>query len=180
MTGRQKKIPAIVSAVPVGDCRLYIEFSSGSLLNLDMRHRMRTTRHYSLSEPSVFRSAVTDGSKIIFDPNSAFIPDIFPQEAVNMALRALPFNVISFLKVQPEKNSRVRLEMSTGSILILNMENHIRTRRYSSLNDDEMFMSARAEGEDLIFGTASTGDILRIDEDELMHLMLSVQTEIIK
>ncbi len=171
-------IPMIVSVVPVDDHRLSIEFGSGSLLNLNMLHRMQTTRHYSLSEPSVFCGAVTDGSKIIFDQNSEFIPDIFPQEAVNMALRALPFDVISFMKVQPERNSRIRLEAATGSVLVLNMKNHLKTNRYSSLNGRELFMSVRADGESLVFGKASQGDALRIDEDELTYLMLSVPAKL--
>lgn len=180
MTGnrphQKKKIPTIVSVTPVDDQRLSIEFGSGSLLDLNMQHRMRTTRHYDLNNPAVFRAAVTDGSIIIFDPNSVFVPDIFPREAVNMALRPLTHDAISFLRVQPLENSRIRLEMATGSVLVMNMENHIRTSRYSDLKDEELFRSVRADRESLIFGDALQGDVLRIDEDELTRLMLSVPT----
>lgn len=65
----------------------------------------------------MFGAAVTDGSKIIFDPNSIFVPDIFTREAVNMALRALPHDDLSFLQVQPMENSRIWLEMETGSVV---------------------------------------------------------------
>jgi len=164
----------IVFAVPFDEHRLAVEFGGGSFLILDMRHRMQTTRHYNLSEPSIFRGAYTDGSKIIFDPDSVFVPDIFPQEAVNMALRALPFDVISFVKVRPERNRRIRLEMATGSIIIINMENHVSTERYRPLNDHDMFASVRADRESLIFGTAAQDNVLRIDEDELTRLMLSI------
>ncbi|GEM_PF-1147766 len=180
MTGNQqqqkKKTPMIISAVPVDDHRLSIEFGSGSSLDLNMLHRLQTTRHYSLNEPSVFRAAVTDGSKIIFDPSSVFVPDIFPQDAINMALRALPFDEMYFLEVQPLDNSRIHLRMGTGSVIVLNMENHVCTNRYSILQNEELFCSVRADGEALVFGVDSQNICLRIDEDELTHLMLSISS----
>lgn len=165
---RKEEIPAILSVAPVDDHRLHIEFGSGSFLDLDMRHCMLTNRHYNLNDPTVFRAVFTDGDKIIFVPGDPFTPDIFPRQAVNMALRKLYHDPISFLRVQPMENSRIRLEMATESALVLNMENHLRTSRYSTLQGEELFRSIRADGEDLIFGD------LRIGEDELTHLMLSV------
>jgi hypothetical protein len=56
-------------------------------------------------------------------------------------------------------------------LLVLNMENHLRTSRYRFLQDMERFHSVKADGERLIFG-----DALRIEEDELVYLVLSVPT----
>ena len=168
------EIPEILSVVPALDHRLNIEFGSGSLLDLDMRHGMFTNRYYNLNKPEVFRAVVTDGDKLIFVPGDVFTPDIFPREAVNMALRKWYHDPISFLRVQPLENSRIRLEMATGSVLLLNLENHLRTNRYRVLQNEELFRSVRAAGESLVFSTAEGGETLRINEDELIHLMLSV------
>lgn len=180
MTGNRQqknKVPMIVSAVPVDDHRLSIEFGSGSSLDLNMLHRLQTTRHYGLNDTSVFRAAVTDGSRIIFDPSSVFVPDIFPQEAVIMALRALPFDEMRFMEVQAVGSSRILLKMGTGSVIVLNMKNHIHTHRYRVLQDEELFLSVRADGEALVFGVDYQDICLRIDEGELTHLLLSIPAE---
>ena len=165
---RKEKIPAILSVVPALDYRLEIEFGSGSFLDLNMRHCMLTNRYYKLNPPAVFRAVFTDGDTIIFVPNDPFTPDIFPREAVNMALRRWYHDPIAFLRAEPIENSRIRLEMATGSTLVLNMENHWLASRYSALQDEKLFGSVRADGETLVFGD------LQINGDELTHLMLSI------
>ena len=85
-----------------------------------------------------------------------------------MALRKWHHDPIAFLRAEPMEDSRIRLEMATGSTLVLNIENHRRAGRYSTLQDEELLRSVRADGECLVFGD------LRIGEEELTQLMLSV------
>ncbi|NLO48883.1 MAG: hypothetical protein GX111_11280 [Clostridiales bacterium] len=167
---RKEETPAILSVTPVGDHRLLIALGSGSFMDLNLRHCMYSNRYYNLNNPELFRGVFTDGYKIIFAEGDVFTPDIFPRQAINMALRTLPTKPISFLRVQPMENSRIQLEMATESILILNMEEHLRTGRYGDLPDDGMLPPVKADGADLLIGD------LRVGEDELTYLMLSTPT----
>lgn len=164
---RGEKTPAILSVAPTLDQRLEIEFSSGSFLALNMRHCMLSNRHYKLNTAAVFGAVFTDGDAIIFLPNDPFTPDISPREAVGMALRRWYHDPIVFLRAEPLENSRIRLEMATGSTLLLNLKNHIRGGSYSSLQDEKLFRSVEVVGETLVFGD------LQISEDELATLTLS-------
>lgn len=164
---RAKKIPMILSVSSLDGHRLHIEFGSRSLLELNMENRLRTTRYYPLNDPTVFHSASTDGSKISFETGTTFELEMFPREAVNIALRA-PGEGMLILRVQPVENTRIRLFMASGSMLELNMESHLQTACYSRLKDAELFRSVRTDGESLIFG-----DILQINEEELTVLALT-------
>lgn len=62
----KKKISMILRAVPLVCYRLSIEFPSGSFLDFDMKNSLRTTRYHDLNDPTIFFSATTDGSRIIF------------------------------------------------------------------------------------------------------------------
>lgn len=164
----KKDIPMIQTVTPLDHHRLHIEFGSGSVLELNMENRLGTNRYYDLNNETVFRSAVTDGAKIIFDMNPKYELDIFAREAMNMAMKA-PGESMCILRVQPLENGRLRLEMKSGSILILNMENWLHTIRYSPLMAPEVFKSVSTDGESLFFG-----HILKIDAEELTNLALKI------
>lgn len=156
----------IARVTPLDGYRLKIEFGSGSVLELNMENRLRTVRYYPLNDPRVFHSAATDGSKIIFDTQPKFELDIFAQEAADMALTP-PDGGRAILQAQPLESCRIRLELGSGGALELNLENRLRTARYSPLEDGELFRSVTTDGENLIFG-----DILQIDGEELAGLAL--------
>lgn len=166
---RQKQeLPTILAVRPLDHHRLHIEFCSGSVLELNMEIRLRTNRYYDLNSDTVFRSAITDGEKIIFDTGTSFELEIFPRQAMSMA-RKLPGDSGGILLVQALESGRLRMEMKTGSILTLNMERRLHTIRYSPLKEPEVFQSVRTDGETLFFG-----DVLQIDEEELNLLTLRV------
>lgn len=164
----KKDIPMIQTVTPLDQHRLHIEFGSGSVLELNMENRLGTNRYYDLNNDTVFRSAVTDGAKIIFDMNPKYELDIFAREAMNMAMKA-PGESMCILSVQPLGNNRLRLEMKSGSILILNMENWLDTVPYSPLKESEVLQSVSTDGEKLSFG-----HILKIEAEELTNLALKI------
>lgn len=172
MTGRksrqEKEIPTIRAVTPLDRRRLHIEFGSGSVLELNMENRLRTTRYYDLNSDAIFRSAATDGEKITFDTGTNFELEIFPREAVGLAMKS-PDDVKGILRIQPLENGRLRLEMKSGSVLTLNLESRLHSIRDSSQKEPEVLLSVRADGENLLFG-----DALKIDEEELIRLTLAV------
>ena len=165
---RGQEFPTIQAVTPLDRRRLHIEFGSGSFLELNMENRLRGVRYYDLNSDTVFRSAVTDGDKIIFDTGTSFELEIFPRQAISMAWK-LPDDSGGILRVQALENRRLRLEMKTGSILTLSLESCLHTIRYSPLKEPEVFQSVRTDGETLFFG-----DVLQIDEEELILLTLRV------
>ncbi|TWH57771.1 hypothetical protein DesLBE_2061 [Desulfitobacterium sp. LBE] len=165
---RKQKIPIIRTVTPLDHHRLHIGFGSGSVLELNMENRLCTNRYYELNDDAVFRSAVTDGSKIIFDTGTRFKLEIFARETVDRAIRD-PDGGMGILRIQPLENGSLRLEMKSGSILMLNMENWLHTIRYSPLKEPEVLQSVSTDGENLFFG-----DILTIDLEELIMLAISI------
>ncbi len=172
MTGKRSQlendVPMIRTVTPLEHHRLHIEFSSGSVLELNMENRLHTTRYHDLISNEVFCSAVTDGAKIIFDTNSGYVLEIFARETVDRAIRD-PDGSMGILLVQPLEDGQLRLEMKNGSILMLDMEKRLHTIRYSSLKEPEVLKSARTDGENLFFG-----DVLKIDVEELTNLVLTI------
>ncbi len=163
-----KKIPTIQAVTPLDRHRLHIEFGSGSVLELNMENRLRTARYYDLNSDTVFGSAVTDGAKIIFDTGTNFDLEIFAREAVRLAMKS-PDEINGIMRIQALESGRFRLEMKSGSILTLNMENHLHTIRYIPLQEPEVLQSVSTDGENLCFG-----QILKIDAEELTRLVLTV------
>ncbi len=164
----KKDIPMIQTVTPLDHHRLHIEFGSGSILELNMENRLGTNRYYDLNNDTVFRSAVTDGAKIIFDMNPKYELDIFPREAMSMALKA-PGEAMCILQVLPLEKDRLRLDLKSGSILLLNMENWLPAIRYHPLQEPETLQSVSTDGENLFFGP-----ILKIDPEELTNLALKI------
>ncbi|HBC91977.1 MAG TPA: hypothetical protein DCZ10_03490 [Pelotomaculum sp.] len=165
---QEKDIPMIQTVTPLDHYRLHIELGSGSVLELNMENRLRTNRYCDLNSDAVFRSAVTDGTKIIFATGDNDELEIFAREAVGMAMKA-PGESVCILHIQPLENGRLRLEMKSGSTLTLNMENRLHTIRYSPLKEPEVLQSVSTDGENLFFG-----DVLNIDAEELTNLALTV------
>lgn len=165
---QKKKLPIIRTVTPLDHRRLYIEFGSGSVLELNMENRLRTNRYYDLNDDTVFWSAVTDGSKIIFDTGSQFELEIFARETIDRAIRD-PDGGMGILHIQPLENGSLRLEMKSGSILMLNMENWLHTISYSPLKESAALQSVSTDGENLFFG-----EVLKIDLEELIKLALTI------
>ena len=72
------------------------------------------------------------------------------------------------LHVQPLDNYWLRLEMGSGSVLELNLENRLHTIQFCPLKDREVFRSVTTDGEALFFG-----DALEIGAEEIMNLALT-------
>lgn len=165
---QKKKIPVIQTVTPFDYRKLHIEFGSGSVLDLNMENRLRTNRYYDLNDEGVFRSAVTDGSKLIFNTGSRFELEIHARETIDRAIRD-PDGSMGILHIKPLENGSLRLEMKSGSILLLNMENWQHTIRYSPLKETEVLQSVSTDGENLFFG-----GVLTIDLEELIMLAISI------
>lgn len=163
---RKKDSPVIRVINPSDRHRLHIEFTSGSILELNMENRLHTTRYYDLNIDTIFRSVSTDGEKIFFDTGSSFKLEILPREALHMAMKS-PGDVMGILQIQSLEHGLLRLEMKSGSILTLNLKNRLQIPRYSLLKKPEILQSVSTDGENLIFG-----NILKIEEEELARLML--------
>lgn len=165
---RQERALSTIQAVtPLDHRRLYIEFGSGSVLELNMENRLRAARYYDLNSDTVFRSAVTDGEKIIFDTGSDFELEIFARETMGLAMKP-PDGVKRILRVQPVENGRLRLEMGSGSILILNLGGRPRTVGLHSPDASEGLTPVSTDGDNLIFGDSGT-----ISLEELTLLALT-------
>ncbi len=150
MAGKQfakkQKMPTIQAVTPLDGYRIKMVFSSGSALELNMENRLQTVRYYPLIDPKVFFSATTDGSKIVFDTSPKFELDIFASEAMDMALKPLGGEAV-ILRVQPLDNWRLHLELQSKSVLLLNLENWIRTTaRYQPLLDAKQFEAVVTDG----------------------------------
>ncbi len=166
---KKKKTPTIQAVTPLDGYRIQLEFSSGSMLELNMENRLQTIRYYPLMDRQVFFSAGTDGSKIVFDTRPKFELDIFAREAMDMALKP-PCGDAAILCVQPMGAGRLQLHLQSKSILLLNMEGWIhKAARYQPLMDAERFGAVSTEGKTLRFG-----DGLQIDAAELTDLALVV------
>lgn len=165
---RQKQEFSTIQAVtPLDHRRLYIEFGSGSVLELNMENRLRAARYYDLNNDAVFRSAVTDGEKIIFDTGTNFELEIFARETMSLAMKSL-YGAKSILRAQPLESGRLRLEMSSGSVLILNMGDRPRAIGQDAPDASEVLTTVSTDGEHLIFG-----NVQKINQEELTRLVLT-------
>ncbi len=162
------KVPIIRTVVPLDHYQLHIEFGSGSILDLSMANRLCTNRYYDLSNDEIFYSAVTDGSKIIFDTGTHFTLEISAREAIDRAIRNLDGSM-GIQYISPLGNGQLCMEMRSGSILTLNMEYWLSTIRYSPLKEPGVLQLISTDGENLFFG-----DILTIDMEELIKLTLII------
>lgn len=148
---QKMKIPIIRMVTPLDHHQLHIEFGSGSVLELNMENRLRTNRYYDLNNDAVFRSASTDGSKIIFDTGTRFELELYARETIDRSIRD-PDGSMGIRHIWPLENGRFRLEMKSGSVLTLNMEHWLDTARYSPLKVPEVLQSVSTDGENLFFG----------------------------
>lgn len=158
----KQPIPVIVQVTPLDGHLLKIELGGGSVLELCMQNRLRTTRCYSLNDPKVFFSATTDGAKIMFGRGAEHELELFAREAAHMALHP-PEGGGAILAVRPLQRRRIRLDLKGGSALDLDLGD-----RCGCLEDGELFDSVTTDGEALVFGSA-----LRMGVDELERLMLT-------
>ncbi len=164
---RQKQErPTIQAVTPLDHHRLLIKFGSGSVLELNMKNRLRAARYYDLNNDGVFRSAVTDGEKIIFDTGTNFELELFARETVNLAMQP-PDGAKSILRIGPLESGRLRLEMSSGSILTLNLEEP-HTVGHPSPEICKALRSVSTDGETLIFGDAPP-----LNQEALIRLALT-------
>lgn len=62
----EEQPPAIGRVTPLPDYRLELQFTSGSLLILDMANRLDTIRYSPLADGNVFQSVTTDGDTLFF------------------------------------------------------------------------------------------------------------------
>ncbi len=147
--GEKDTIIAKVSALD--DYKLRITFTHGSILVLDMKSRLGTIRYYPLNDTEILHSAYTDGTKIIFDTKPKYELDIFPQEAMEMALTPSHDGKI-ILRAETLGKHKVYIDFASGSSMELDMKNHFEDVNYSILKDRELFHSMSTDGENLIFG----------------------------
>lgn len=75
--------------------------------------------------------------------------------------------ISTILRVTPLKNYKLRLELGSGSVLELDMENRLDTIRFCPLADPEVFASVTTDGRKLYFGNA-----LEITAEEAMDLAM--------
>ena len=60
----------------------------------------------------------------------------------------------SILRVTPLTRFRLRLELGSGSVLVLNMKDRLHSIRFCPLAEPEVFASVTTDGETLFFGRA--------------------------
>ncbi len=54
----------IKSIIPLNDWRLFVEMETGSVIVMDMSHKLDTARYADLRDPELFRSVGTDGDVV--------------------------------------------------------------------------------------------------------------------
>lgn len=85
---KEQPIPEIRRVKPLPDYRLKLEFTSGSLLILNMADLVGSIRYFPLTDVGIFNSVATDGWTLFFDTGDE--PDkvsIYADAAVRLALR---------------------------------------------------------------------------------------------
>ncbi len=165
---RQKQAFLTIQAVtPLDHRRLHIEFGSGSILELNMENHLRAARYYDLNHDAVFHSASTDGEKIIFDTGTSFELEIFAREAIALAMNSLN-GAKRVLRAQPLDRGQLRLELASGSVLILNMGAHPGARGRDSPDGFDGSMAVYTDGDNLMFD-----DVHIISQEELTRLVLT-------
>ncbi|MDD3228123.1 MAG: hypothetical protein PHE09_02800 [Oscillospiraceae bacterium] len=165
---QKRKIPYVRAVTPMAHHRLYLEFGSGSVLDLSLEHRLRSARYYDLNDDRIFYSAVTDGSKIIFDTGTRFALELQADEAIERAVCEWD-GTMTLPNIRLAENGQLRLEMENTSVLTLNMAYWLNTVRYSPLKESEVLQAVRTDGEALFFG-----GVLTISLQELTRLALTI------
>ena len=59
-------------------------------------------------------------------------------------------------KVTPMKNYRLELRFQNGSTAVVNMENRVKTLRFARIAPREVFATARAEGDRVVWADGVT------------------------
>ena len=102
---KEERIPDIKCVTPLEGYRLKIEFTSGSVLILNMEDRLGSMRFCPLENLEVFNSVSTDGYKLIFDTYPKFEVEMHSDAAIRLAL-----------DVPPRMRARLRNERKKGVI----------------------------------------------------------------
>ena len=85
---KEQQLPEIRQVTPLKDYRLKLEFTSGSLLILNMADIVGSLRYFPLTDVGIFNSVTTDGWTLFFDTgNEAEKVSIYSDAAVRLALR---------------------------------------------------------------------------------------------
>lgn len=101
---KEQQIPVIRRVTPLPDYRLKLEFTSGSLLILNMADRMGSMRYFLLKDADIFNSVTTDGWTLYFDTGDEMeAVSIYADAAVRLALNVPPM---------------VRLQMERGEATV--------------------------------------------------------------
>nr|WP_207729136.1 DUF2442 domain-containing protein [Hungatella hominis] len=88
---KEQQIPEIRRVTPLPDYRLKLEFTSGSLLILNMADRIGSMRYCPLSDVNIFNSVTTDGWTLFFDTGDEMeTVSIYSDAAVRLALSVPP------------------------------------------------------------------------------------------
>ena len=64
---KEQQLPEIRQVTPLKDYRLKLEFTSGSLLILNMADIVGSIRYFPLTDVGIFNSVTTDGWTLFFD-----------------------------------------------------------------------------------------------------------------
>lgn len=163
---KEKKNSVIAEVKVLNNYKLRITFTHGSILVLDMKSRLGTIRYYPLNDLGILHSAYTDGTKIIFDTKPKYELDIFPQEAMEMALTPSHDGKI-ILRAETLGKHKVYIDFASGSSMELDMKNHFEDVNCSILKDRELLHTMSTDGENLIFG-----EDLKINIRELVFPMV--------
>ena len=84
---KEQKIPMIQKVTPLPDYRMKLEFTSGSLLILNMADRVGSMRYFPLTDVGIFNSVTTDGWTLYFDTGDEMDKvSIHADAAVRLAL----------------------------------------------------------------------------------------------
>ena len=87
MTGSASdRVPRITEVVPLKGKYLKLNLSTGSVLLLNMKNRLNTTRFYPLNDDTVFNSVTTDGFYLHFHTKPNYALDFTLREALWMSV----------------------------------------------------------------------------------------------
>lgn len=84
---KEQQIPEIRQVTPLPDYRLKLEFTSGSLLILNMADIVGSIRYFPLTDVGIFNSVTTDGWTLTFDTYPRFSINPHEFEGVELVLR---------------------------------------------------------------------------------------------
>lgn len=90
-----------------------------------------------------------------------------------MACQTIRMKIPEIQRVTPLPDYRLKLEMTSGSLLILNMADMVGSMRYFPLADTGIFNSVTTDGWALYFDTAGQTEVV-IQADAAVRMALSV------